>query len=45
MLNLEEIEKTLGIKATLSHEQALRIVVAHGESLWSLKSPLNKVGQ
>ena len=44
MLNLEEIEKTLGIKATLSHLAGTRSRsnVACRESLWSLKSPLNR---
>lgn len=44
MLDLEEIEKTLGIKATQSHlaGQRSRSNVVYRESLWSLKSPLNK---
>ena len=45
MLNLEEIEKTLGVKASRSHlaGQRSRSKVVYRESLWSLKSPLNKV--
>jgi len=44
ILNLEEIEKTLGIKATLSHlkGQGSRSNVVYRESLWSLKSLLNR---
>jgi len=44
LLNLEEIETTLGIKATLSHlaRQRSQSNVVYRESLWSLKSPLNK---
>jgi uncharacterized protein DUF4279 len=44
MLDLDEIEKTLGIKATQSHlaGQRSRSNVVYRESLWSLKSPLDK---
>lgn len=44
ILNLEEIEKMLDIKATSSHlkGQPSRSNVVYRESLWSLKSPLNK---
>jgi hypothetical protein len=44
MLDLEEIEKTLGIKPTASHlkGQRSRSNVVYRESLWSLKSPLKR---
>lgn len=45
LLDLGEIEKTLGIKATRSHlkgQQRSRSNAVFPESLWSLSSPLNK---
>jgi hypothetical protein len=44
ILNLEEIERTLGLKATRSHLKGQLSLsnVVYRESLWALKSPLNK---